>query len=70
MADARWKVGNTQPTTYGASQRHGYSFAIQNFHGAPLLNVTFATKEECEQAEAVVRKAIENAVDIMGYSGS
>ena len=70
MADARWKVGNTRPTTYGASQRYGYSFAIQNFHGAPLLNVTFATKEDSEQAEAAVRKAIENAVDIMGYSGS
>jgi hypothetical protein len=70
MPDARWKVGKTQPTTYGASQSYGYSFAIQNFHGAPLLNVTFATKEESEKAEAAVRKAIENAVDIMGYSGS
>jgi hypothetical protein len=70
MADARWKVGSTQPTTYSASLRYGYSFAIQNFRGAPLLNVTFATKEESEQAEAAVRKAIENAVDIMGYNGS
>ena len=70
MADARWKVGRTQPTAYGAAQRYGYSFAIQNFHGAPLLNITFATEEESEQAEAILRKAIENAVDIMGYSGS
>ena len=70
MANSRWKVGNTQPTTYSAAQRYGYSFAVQNIHGAPLLNVTFATKEESERAEAAVRKAIENAVDIMGYSGS
>lgn len=66
----RWKVGQTQPTTYGASQRYGFSFSVQNFQGAPLLNVTYATREECEEAEAAMRKALANAVDIMGYSGS
>ncbi len=69
MADARWKVGETQPTTYGASRRYGFSFSIQTFRGAPLVTIAYETKEECEQAEAAVRKAIEKAVDIVGYNG-
>jgi hypothetical protein len=69
MTDKRWKVGVTQATFYGSAQRHGYSFSIQTFHGAPLINITYETREECEQAEAAVRKAIETAVDIIGYNG-
>jgi len=70
MTQVRWKVGVTQQTMYGPGQRHGYGFLIQNAHGAPLLSITYATKEESERAEAVVRSAIANAVDIMGYAGS
>jgi hypothetical protein len=67
---ARWNVGKTRPTTYSPSQGYGYGFSIQNFHGAPLLNITYAKEEDAKRAEASVRAAIENAVDIMGYNGS
>ena len=63
----RWIVGKTQPTNYGASQMHGHSFSIQDARGAPLLNIAYATEVESKQAEEVIRKAIENAVDVMGY---
>ncbi len=70
MSDTQWKVGSTRPTSYGAAQRYGYGFAIQNFRGAPLLNITFATKEESQRAETAIRKATEDAVDIVGHNGS
>jgi hypothetical protein len=67
---ARWKVGSTQATTYSSSQAYGFSFAVQNFHGAPLLNITYATESDSKEAEETVRKAIEKAVDITGYNGT
>jgi hypothetical protein len=70
MAQLRWKVRATQPVTYGSAGRHGYGFSVQNFHGAPLLDIVFATEAESIAAEAAVRQTIENAVDIMGHSAS
>jgi hypothetical protein len=70
MTTLRWKVGATQATMYSPSQRHGFSFAVQNVHGAPLLNITYASESESKEAETAVRKAIEKAVDIMGYNGT
>lgn len=70
MTQARWKVGITQPILYSPAQRRGYGFSILNFHGAPLLSISYATEEESKHAEEAMRKAIENAADIMGYSGS
>ena len=70
MAQLRWKVGATQPVLYSGAGRHGYGFSVQNFHGAPLLDITFATEAEAKEAEAAVRQAIENAVDLMGHSAS
>ena len=69
MVESRWKVGPTQSTTYSSAQRYGYGFTITSFRGAPLLSVTFEKEAECREAEQAVRKALEKAVDIMGYSG-
>ena len=75
----KWKVGQTQPASYhpkiGFQQQvnvqmraslteSGYGFSIQNAHGAPLLNITFATEVEAKRAEESVRKFIEHVVDI------
>jgi len=65
---SQWRIGATQPTTYSPSQKHGFGFSIQNFRGAPLLNIAYATKEESERAEAAVRKALEHAVDVMSFN--
>lgn len=68
MAQLRWKVGATQRVIYSSAGRHGYGFSVQNFHGAPLLDIVFATEAESMAAEVAVRQAIENAVDIMGHT--
>ena len=80
---ARYKVGKTQSVTYNTPPdltkiriaprstaiEYGYGFSIQNAHGAPLLNITYATEAEAEQAEEAIRQAIENAVDIVSNHG-
>jgi hypothetical protein len=59
-----WKVGKTAATMFGIGGRLGHGFSIQDARGAPLVTISYATHEESEEAEAAVRKAIENAVDI------
>jgi len=59
-----WKVGKTQRTMSGVGGRHGFSFSIQDGRGAPIVTISYATEEQSKEAEAVVRKAIENAVNI------
>jgi hypothetical protein len=68
MAQVSWKVGATQPVIDGVGGRHGFGFSVQNFRGAPLLDIVFATEAESIAAEAAVRQAIESAVDIMSHS--
>jgi len=48
----------------GVGGRHGFSFSIQDGRGAPIVTISYATEEQSKEAEAVVRKAIENAVNI------
>lgn len=62
------EVGATQPVIDGVGGRHGFGFSVQNFRGAPLLDIVFATEAESIAAEAAVRQAIESAVDIMSHS--
>ena len=66
MERPRWKVGGTQSTMPPAHEMldDAYGFSIQDRHGAPLLTISFSTKAESERAEAAVRKAIENAIQI------
>lgn len=64
---SRWQVGTTQAVTYSPSQRHGFGFSIQNARGAPLLNLSYTTEEEAKRAEALLRQALENAVDVMSF---
>lgn len=70
MTNARWKIGPVQRTTFGPSWSHGYGFSIENFRGAPLLGLNFATKEEAEAAEVAARQMIEKAQDIVGHDGT
>ncbi len=58
------KVGKTQPTMFGVGGRHGFGFSVQDLRGAPLLTISYATEEEAKEAEAIIRKALENAIDI------
>jgi hypothetical protein len=58
------KVGNTQSTMFGADRRYGFGFSVQDLHGAPLLSISYDTKEDAREAEALIRKALEMAVDI------
>jgi hypothetical protein len=60
----KWQVGKTQATT-GVGGRHGYGFSVQDGRGAPLLSISYATVEEAKEAEAAIRKAIENAISIV-----
>lgn len=64
MKTPRWKVAITQSTTSRNSPDVAYSFSIQNQHGAPLLTISYRTEAELKQAEAAMREAIENAVEI------
>jgi len=59
-----WKLGNTQPTNFGVGGRLGFGFSVQDQWGAPLLTISYATEEEAKEAEIIIRKAIEKAVDI------
>jgi len=58
------KVGKTQPTMFGVGGRHGFGFSVQDLRGAPLLSISYATEEEAKEAEAIIRKALEKAVDV------
>ena len=44
--------------------RHGFGFSIQDFRGLPLLSISYQTEREAKHAEAAIRKAIEQAIDI------
>jgi len=59
-----WKLGNTQSTKFGVGGRLGFCFSVQDQWGAPLLTISYATEEEAKEAEIIIRKAIEKAVDI------
>jgi hypothetical protein len=59
-----WQVGQTQHTIYSRLLQHGYGFTIKSAHGKTILTIIYNEKEEAKQAEELVRKAIENAVDI------
>jgi hypothetical protein len=63
----KWEVGPTQAVIYGtgpASEGSGYFFSIRDLHGEPLLSASYATKEDAEVAEAVIRAALAKAVHI------
>jgi hypothetical protein len=59
-----WKVGATEKTVSGRMWRHGFGFSIQDFRGLPLLSISYQTEREAKHAEAAIRKAIEQAIDI------
>ena len=58
-----WRVGKTQSTGPGVGGQYGFGFNIQNRDGAPVLTISYATEAAAEEAEIVIRKAIENAVN-------
>ena len=60
----RWKVGATQPARYGPSGTYGFSFSVQDSHGAPLLTLSYASEAEATRQEEAVRKAVEAAADV------
>jgi hypothetical protein len=60
----RWKVGAIQATEYGPSRTYGFSFSVQDSHGAPLLTLSYVSEAEAEQAKEGVRKAVEAAADV------
>lgn len=56
---AQWMVGPEQPTS------GGYCFSVQDARGAPLVTITFATKDECNDAEEKMRSIIDKAIDVV-----
>jgi hypothetical protein len=49
---------------FGVGGRHGFGFSVQDGRGAPIVTISYATEKEAKEAEAVIRKALENALDI------
>lgn len=67
MNSRQWKVGKTQATT--PPENHSkldvaFSFSIQDRHSAPLVTISYHTEAEAKHFEAVVREAIEFAIDV------
>lgn len=65
MNNTRWNVGKTLETIFGAGGQIGYGFSIQNANGAPLLVLSYKDKPAAEEAEALIRKAVELAAEIL-----
>jgi len=63
----RWEVTETEPKPYGVSQNKGYGFSILTIQGMPLLEVTYKTKSEAQEAEEAIRQALGKAMQIDGY---
>ena len=63
MTQSSWQVETTRATV-GTGDRRGYSFSIKDSLGETLLTITYANEEDAKRAEEVVRKTIENAIDI------
>ncbi len=58
------KVGKTQPVMFGVGARRGFGFSVQDLRGAPLLSIAYDTEEEAKEAEVIIRRVLENAIDI------
>ena len=58
--DAEWQ-------SFFQSLKDDPKSVIQNARGAPLLNLSYTTEEEAKRAEALLRQALENAVDVMSF---
>jgi hypothetical protein len=42
----------------------GYGFSIRSENNRPLVTLSFATREDAEQARAEVARAVERAVEV------
>jgi hypothetical protein len=63
-ANHPWKVGVTEKTVNGRDWRHGFGFSIQDSRGLPFLSISYQTEKEAKQAELMIRKALEGAIDV------
>jgi hypothetical protein len=58
------KVGDVQQVILHSGDGYGYGFSILSENNRPLVALSFATRENAEQARAKVASAVEKAVEV------
>ena len=59
------KVSEVMPVTLPSGVAGaGYGFSIRSENNRPLVTLSFATREDAEQAQAEVASAVEKAVEV------
>jgi len=61
------KVSDVRPVVVHSSDAgsgYGYGFSIVSGNNRPLVALSFATREDADQARAEVARAVEKAVEV------
>jgi hypothetical protein len=62
------KVSDVQRVIMGGDEGHGYGFSILSGNNRPLVALSFATREDANEARAKVASAVERAVEVTPQS--
>ena len=67
------RIGTTEKKSYGPSRKNGYGFVVEKRGSGmvasawvPVLELTYSTEDESKEAEAAIKRAIGNPVDVQG----